>query len=1115
VTAVQTQTNFTFEASTNNEGIFRIQSLQPGTYRVTFAAAAFKGLVRENIIVRTGDVLPVDATLEVGSTTEQIEVTARSTLLETETSSSSTINEGETLYKLPMYQRYIPDTLNLVPGATTLGYSVGTSISTYSVNGQRATGTAIFEDGVLGQSPVESSGNAILSLQAATEEVRVLTGTLPAEYGHSASGVVDVVKKSGANALHGSVGDYGRTRSMTHRQFFNMYKTSQPQPGAPDGVPAWFQEPDTTVSGPIVIPKLYNGRNKTFFYFGWMKLIEKKSNANTAQTPSAAEKGGDFSFGGLGNPLYDPLSTRQLAAGTWARDLFPNMQIPLSRFDPVSARIIAINPWQPANLPGSFSSTGPVSNYAWELRSRTFHEYYNGRVDHQVNAKLKAYGSYTYNHQSGHGRPGDIAIPVFDGIQGNLTPWTQQNASAGFSYILNSTTFNDARVGYYRNRNDTIVPSYGGNWPSQLGIPNDNPALMPAFAPTGQGSAIFSNVYSNEVDPNYLYGININGPTRSIATTVSFRDDLSRITGKHAFKMGYEILHFRANYVQTGTPSGIFQFTNTTAGLQPNGQPVPNTGNYFAGFEVGAVQQATFSEYLTSWLPEESVNSLYFQDDWKFSPNLTLNLGLRWSTESPYETQNGLKSEFSPTTVDPLTGKMGAIIHPTGPLSQRYWKNFQPRFGLAWHFLPKSVLRGGFGFNTVDVRWPNSFEQFDEYQALDVQARAPGDPRPMFQLSQGPQPIVYNTLSNDTALYVGTNYGSRTAAFMDSHLHPGYVMNWNLTIEHQLTTNNMLKLTYQGSASVDLLESWNINAFPTNAFASNFTQQNQVFAAVQNYLPYPQFGSINYMSNSGHATYHSGTAQFQKRASVGLVLDAFYTFSKVIDDCDSDSVTCTGVEPVSGRNLNKGRAGYDRNNRFVASATYQLPVGVGRHFLNHKGIFDYIAGGWSIAWIQTVSSGNPLSFSYAGNPSNEWPTSIGAQLPNIVPGCNTHMNAFGLGNEIGGNRFNQALENPVLNMNCFAYPAAFTPGNAGRNIVTGAGLLFSQASATKNFKLGERFNLEFRFDFQNPFHNYNFNTPTTQVDFRNPQLFGKITADQVSSALGGEPLMDLNLRLSW
>jgi hypothetical protein len=211
-----------------------VQSLLPGPYTVTFEAAGFKRLVRENLTLQVGAVLPMDGTLEVGALSESVEVTAQATLLETETSSSGTVTEGGTLYELNLYQRNITNTLSIVPGGTnqTTG---GLGLGSFNVNGQRSSGTAMFEDGVLGNDPLGSTGT-IPTLMNSVDEVKVLTGTLPAEYGHSASGVLSTVKRNGTNGFHGSAADFGRTRIMTHRQYFNIYNTSQAQPGNPNGL---------------------------------------------------------------------------------------------------------------------------------------------------------------------------------------------------------------------------------------------------------------------------------------------------------------------------------------------------------------------------------------------------------------------------------------------------------------------------------------------------------------------------------------------------------------------------------------------------------------------------------------------------------------------------------------------------------------------------------------------------------------------------------------------------------------------------------------------------------------------------------------------------------------
>jgi hypothetical protein len=1055
-----------------------------------------------------GDVLPVNAALEIGQLTEQVQVSAQGTLLETETSSTSTVTEGETLYKMPLYQRYVLNTLNLNPGVTMNGYAYGGSLGGFNVAGQRSTGTTVFEDGVFGNDPVASTGTDIKPVENSVEEVQVVTGTLPAEYGHTTGGIVTVAKKSGTNEFHGTASDLGRTRRMAHRQFFNLYKTSDPQPGAPDGVPAWFMQLDASLSGPVSIPKVYNGKNKTFFFFGYQKLIEKKSTAYTSQTPTPDQLGGDFTFGGIGQPIYDPSTTRQLPDGTWTRDPIPGNKIPVSQFDPVYAKLLSFNPWLPPNTPGTLTTTGPVSNFTWASRSRTFFSDYSGRVDHQFNPNFKVYGSYTYNYQSGLQRPTSIAVPAFDGANGIDTPFTQQNASAGATKLFGPTALNDVRVGFYRIRNDTFVPSYNQDWAGQLGIPNDSPLLFPSFSGTDASGN------SSAPGLNTMYGLTVNGPSRQIRQVMTFRDDFSKVLAKHAFKMGYEFLYFQGNYFQLGRPSGVFQFDNMTSGLQPNGQPVPNTGNLLAGLELGYVRQANFSTYTTTWLPRDTVHSLYFQDDWKITRNVTLNLGLRWSTESPFHTAHGMASNFSPTTVDPISGKMGAVIHPNGGLNDRYWKNFQPRFGLAWHPKEKLVFRGGFGINTVDIRFPNALQQFDEYQSQVAQQQAPGNPMPIYRISQGPGTITYPVRADGSSPFVGTNYSSRNIYWMDSHLHPGYAMNWNISLQYQLATNSLLKFTYQGSAGVDLVESWNINLFPTSFGANDPALRAAAFAAPQNYLPYTQFGAINYMSNTGHSTYHSGTVQFQKRYSQGLVVNSFYTYSKAINGCDNDYGVCSAVAPVENRNLSKARATYDRTHVFVTSATYELPVGKGRRFLNHNKVLDFLVGGYEIAWIQSFESGNPFSFTFTNSPNNYFPQAIGNYVPNLT--CShISMQQFGLGDAIGGNRFNQALENPALPANCFAAPAPFTPGNAGRNIVTGPGIMYSQASAKKNFRITERVNLQFRFDMQNPFHNYGFNNPSSQLDLKNPQLFGKITGDQTSASFVGQPLMNLMLRLSF
>ncbi|HYI95362.1 MAG TPA: TonB-dependent receptor [Bryobacteraceae bacterium] len=1126
VTVVQKTTNFTFNADTNTDGFYRVVSLQPGDYRVTVEAAGFKKAVFEDIVLTVDSTRAIDVSLTVGQLTETVEVTSTNELLETATSSTGTVVSGNTLYELPLYQRYVNSTLNLVPGMTSGGYAYGGSLGSYHLAGQRNGAIGIFEDGVNGNDQVGGT-ETIKPLQNSVAEVKVISTVPPAEYGHSAGGVVNVVKKSGTNEYHGMASWYGRTRNMQHRLYFDKFRTSDPTPTRPNGVPVFFMQPDANIGGPIV-------KNKTFFFFGYQRLHEKKVAQVTAVSPTAAMKAGDFNFPGTtSNVIYDPASTRQVPVGTgtctaasnggnpcWTRDPFAGNIIPQSRFDPVARNVLGYDPWVAPNMPGSFNSGGPVSNLLADEFAKVFFNDYNLRIDHQFSNAFKLYGSYTQNDQSGFQRPINIkeSAADFDGQQGNYNPFSGRNASLGYTWVASPSIINDSRVGYLRRRTDFAVPSYGEGWASTLGIPNVDDALMPRF----------SGDSTNRDSPDSIYGLTSNTPYKKVYETFSFRNDTTWITGSHAFKLGYEILQFRLNFANFARPAQ-FSFSGVTAGLQPNGATVPNTGNTFAGFLTGYVSQGLFTQELTSWLPRSNINSFYIQDDWRVTPTLTLNLGVRYSNESPFNTKNGAMSNFDPTMVDDVTGRPGAITHPTEGLSRRDNNNFNPRVGLAWHPAEKWVFRGGFGMYTVDIKFPMERGNYDEYVATANQQPAPGNPTPVYQISSGPNPLNFNVRPNNTSPFVGSNFGSRSVEYWDPNLRNPYTMNWNAGVQYEFKNNWLLDASYQGSGGVGLIERWQYNTFPVDYFAGNPTQQNAVFAASQNYRPFNQFGDVRMRSNFGHSTFHSGTVKLDKRMSEGLMFSTFYTFSKAINSQDNDN-DGSGVAPIQNRSLEKARAGYDRNHRWLAVVNYELPFGAGKKWAQ-SGWKKWVVGGFELSWIQTMESGNPLTFTYANSPYNYYPEFAGNRRPDVIGDPQIRDGWY----DTGGDRFNQQNINSVFNgtnngLSNFALPGGcpqdpsgltadqrsacnFRVGNIGRNTVTGTPLRWSQVSAQKNFVISERWKAQLRWDFQNALKTYNFDPPTRTVDFRNPLTFGKVSADPRTASLGGQPLMNLTLAI--
>ncbi len=1096
ITVVQTATNFTQTSVTNNDGLYRVLSLQPGAYRVTFEAQGFKKSVRDNVELRTGDTLAVDMTLQVGSLSESIEVSGAVALLETETSATGTVVAGDVLYDMPLYQRFINSTMNIVPGMTTGGYAYGGGLGAYHLAGQRAGAIGIFEDGVNGND--QNSGTETTKpIQNSIAEVKVLTTVPPAEYGHSAGGVISAVKKTGSNEVHGMASFYGRTRPMQHRLFFDRLKTTQATPTRPNGVPTFFMMPDANLSGPISIPKLYNGKNKTFFFFGFQRLHEKKVAQVDSSVPSLAMRAGDFNFPGA-NAIYDPATTRQ-AGGAWARDIFPGNVVPRSRIDPVAAKVLEFDPWRQPNRAGSFTSTGAASNYLADEFAKVFLDDYNLRLDHQFNPNFKIYYSWTDNRYSGFGRPWNIRDerPEFDHVSGNFSPSRNQLMSFGKTYIVSPTIVNDARVGYTRRWSRFDVPSFQQNWAQKLGIPNVNPDLFPAF-----GSGDRNNASS-------IYGMSGAVPTKNVNETVSFRDDLSYIRGKHAFKMGYEMLRFRLNSAVLANPVR-FDFSGSTTGLQANGVATPNTGSPFAGFLSGYVTSAQFSSELTSWLPRSSIHSFYIQDDWKLTPTLTVNAGLRYSNESPFNTKYGLMSQFDPNGTDSLTGGKGAIMHPTSGLNRRDNNNFNPRLGLAWHPLEKWVFRGGFGFYTVDVKFPAGREMYDEYQGLALQQAAPGNPTPIYQISRGTAPPSARIV-NGVAPFVGTNFGGRNVNYWDPSLRNPYAMNWNASVQHEFTRDYLVEFSYQGSGSAGLVERWELNTFGVDFSANDPAQRDRVNAAAQNFRPFPNFGNVTMRSNFGHSTFHSGTVKLEKRMSKGLYFQTFYTLSKAINSADTDN-SGGGVSPIQNRNLEKGRAGYDRNHRYIGTVNWELPFGKGKKWTSGNKVMNWMMSGMELSWIQTVESGNPLNFSFANSPFNYYPGFAGARRPDLV---STPVYDFGKWNNGGGDRFVTNNRPAVIDQSAFAYPQAFRAGNAGRNIITGPRLVWAQVSVQKNFSIREKMRAQIRWDFQNALKTYNFTGPTTTVDFRNPQTFGKLTDDPRTASLGGQPLMNLTFMVQF
>jgi hypothetical protein len=1074
VKAVDVQTKVESHGLTTADGNYIIPYLNVGEYEITVEAAGFKKFVRLGVLVQTGSTMRIDVRLEVGAVNQEIEVTAANPLLATDSAVIGSTDDAKKVQETPINQSRPTFAMYYMEGA-----ACGSNSGVCMIGGLSSANLNYTVDGAQSKQSVRTvlgEANTMVTVPIdSIAEAQVWSAGIPAETGHTSGGAYNVVTKSGTNELHLAAEERIIMKPWIDRQYFQQSVANLQN--------AYFEYHnfDATLGGPVVIPKIYNGKNKTFFYLGYRFDYDHESNSSTASTVDQNMLNGNFAFGGIGYPIYDPKTiTCTLSGGCpstagWTATPFPNSQIPLSRFDPVTAKFLSFNPYQLPNTTGFYSTTGPNNNYTNYTPYLSDRQGHLAKVDEQIGTNDRLFVRYNWNmNRQPAGRPavqyawGQIVNSQYSlGLPEKIDV---QGATVGEYHNFSPTVVNEFRMSYQR-RNDTVRPVLNnGGWASILGIPGVGPQTFPGFVGASGGSSV-----TWTANPSGTAGSNL----RTLNEDFEFIDNVTKVHGKHTFKMGYQGLVTRENDVAVSQPSGVYNFAQSGSGLPFT----PNTGDSFASFLLGSVTSATFTTLLADYLPRWWTHQFFVQDDWRILHNLTLNIGLRYDYESPANTKWGLKSEFNPNVVDPLTGLMGAITNPTGTIYKADLHNFDPRIGLSWNFKPKFVFRGSFDRFTVDVM-PELGQ--DNYLATAQVQQVPGNPNPAFYLSQGPGPIVYTiNPGTETANYVGTNYSGRTATYIDPNLRNPYVLMWSAGFQWEFMPNHLAEVTYMGDSGVALVPgAVNMNVLPMSIYQStNQTLLNTVYANSQNYLNYPQFGTINYYSNFGHSTYHSLNTRVERRFGNGLSYTILFTWSKTL------SGTAGSGEQFYDWNLTKGPAATDYKYQFTPQATYDLPFGRHRKYLNRAGtggyILDLFLGGWTFTAIESMRTGLPVTFTMAGSPYKYLP---GQTIPNIVAGQAVNVPNY----SVGPNLWPESNQNPWFNINAFSYPGAFQNGNAGVGIGRAGGVWWPEYSLAKSWTYRERFKIIVRADAHNDFPKTGaFLSPNSVVNIASPQSFGR------------------------
>jgi hypothetical protein len=1076
IRVVNTNTAFVSETVSSAEGSYYVPNLIPGDYRITVEASGFKAHVRDGVTLRIDETPRIDIRMEVGNITDSVKVTASTPLLETETSVTGQVMEGDAVVKIPVMQKGLKRMTLYMPGLNVINGLHG--------DGQRERSLGIMLDGVSGKEPVRGAVNDDQKIMTGTldmiQEFKMFTTGLPAEFGHSGGGVLSAVYKSGTNSFHGSAEDRYLNGALVHRQYFDQLKRCDV--GLPCN-PWSYHEMSATAGGPVRIPKIYNGKDKTFWFFGFQRHQEHVSETAITNVPTPAMYNGDFSLGGKGYPVYNPASTRQDAAGKWIRDPFAGNQIPVSLFDPVATKLLSYKPWPQPNQPGVITPTGPAQDLVLPTRGEYFFNRFDNKVDHQFNVNNRMFARVSRQSNRAPGRYStDISWDIYDPVFVQPNDFT--NVVISDTHTFSPTTINEFRAAYNRRRETKDPPTYGQGWAAKLGIPNVSDATFPKIITGFNGGE--------------------GGKFQNVAEDYTLQENLTKVTGRHTIKAGYELVRTRYNSLTEALPSGTYNMGGTE-------QPfTPNTGNTFASFLLGNVASAQFTRNQATWLPRWWGHSFYVQDDFRPFKNVVLNLGLRWSYESPFSTKYGQQSQFDPNATDPASGLKGAIVHRPGGLYEKDLNNFQPRIGVAWNFRQNLVFRGSFGMISSDLMTNDINQNFEEYVATaNIQAPT-GDPRTVFTLSKGPPSINFTAAADGSVPYVGTNYAGRNATWFDPHMRTPYVMNWSGGFQWQFKRTWLMDAQYQGSAGVKLMNTWNINVQPIGFFPSDTATLDKIRTNFQSYKPYPQFGNVNLVSNFGHNTYHSATLRFEKRYSAGLNMTSFYTWSKTLDNADDDGAV-SGITYYN-RSLDKGRANYDVHHRWVSNITYELPFGKGRAWMNKGGLVNTLLGGWEIVWIQTFQSGPPFTVNFAGSTSNYLP-GVGNRPNQILPDDQVKLEHV----DIGPNRFPFAAQTRYLNINGFAYPAAYTIGTLGRNTLEAPGVIWPQTSVQKTWLILDRLRFTLRGDINNVYKYHNFNPPNSTFNKSDPSAFGTFTGTRGSfSDIGtGRWHAILVFRLEW
>ncbi len=1078
VVATNVATGVSRPSITNDAGNYLITTLFPGQYQVTATARGFKQARRDDLTLAVEQVARIDFHLEVGETRETINVEATAVVLDAATSTIGTVVENEKITQIPLSGRNPLDLVGLSPGIRIQGGFGGKngSLNNFSSNGGLANANTVQVEG-LALDLAQMNAPSFVPPVDATQEFRVQTNTFSAEFGRTSGAVVSMSIKSGTNQFHGSAYEFLRNKVLNANNFF--------QNRAGNARPSLVQNQfGASLGGPI-------RKEKTFFFVNWEEYRIRNATPSITTVPTERERNGDFSQtrNSAGNTVLvaDPLTTRQLPDGSYIRDAFAGNVIPQSRFSRVASNVAPI--WPQANATGTNITN--LNNYSTVGGGGTDEHQVVSKFDHNLNSRWRLFGTFSRIWADQFNRD-----PL--GYSVNLT--RQANYTRTHTTVAATAVFSPGLVGEFR----TGFARY------------DNPSVPYAlgFDITTLG---FPKALADDVQIQSFPAFNIAGlvPVGSTASSGMSLVDLNSwgqrasmtwVKNVHSIKFGVDYRVQQLNQFQQNALLPAFQFNNQMNALNPLRLDA-NSGVPLASFLMGYMASASVakSERLAN---QRSYLAFYFQDDWKVTRRLTLNLGLDYSLEFPITERYNRKMWFDPAVPLPISEQVGIPLtggfrfadNDTRSPYDLYKKQFGPRLGMAFQLFPRTVIRSGYGLFwipaaitevTGDNRAPawaiNTLAVASQdggltpYNTLD-------DPYPNGILNPPGSAAGLNTL-------VGQN-----AAANQRNFRTGYMQQWNFDIQQELGRGAVLEVLYAGSSGTGLPAQW---ASQMNQLADSYLPMgdrlreqvtNPFFGTVQAgplsqptvargqlLRPFPQFQTL-YVEGMplGHSSYHSFQLQFNQRFRSSVVSLA-YTISKSIGNTESRSDwleggaqgTSMGFLNNNNRRLDRSLAVADVPHRLVIGYSLELPFGKGSRYLQNAGALNFLVAGWQLSGLYTAQSGTPIAVGTRTNLTgafNDVTDVYGSYSSNSRPNNN------GTSAKLDGDatsRLNQWFDTGV-----FSQAAPFTFGNAPRTLPDARwhGTNNLDLGIFKNNRFGAdgRYNVQFRAELFNAANHVRF-----------------------------------------